>query len=78
MPPKNLLKKPAKAPSKSKSKKNPEAGIKSSLRAGKTFDLLFENHPIPMWVYDAKSLISWQSTLRLWKLTDIHAPNFEK
>ncbi len=57
MPPKNLLKKPIKALSKSKLKKRRDAKIKPSLKAKKMFDLLFENHPIPMWVYDAKSLI---------------------
>ncbi|HLO28970.1 MAG TPA: diguanylate cyclase [Anaerolineales bacterium] len=54
---KNRFKKPVQTASNSKLKKTRGAKIKASLKARKVFELLFEDHPIPMWVYDTKSLM---------------------
>jgi hypothetical protein len=39
------------------SKKSPPKNKLIAASNEETFRLLFENHPIPMWVYDIKTLV---------------------
>lgn len=56
MPAKNPHYTPSKSSSKNGTKRTHHLNTKSFLDTHKAFNLLFENHPTPMWVYDSKSL----------------------